>query len=73
MFQSAQFELSRLEHHHGGDEWHDMHEVTQPHDPADSDPERSWANGRIFKCNVCEDEIRVTVPDASGLERAVTR
>ena len=69
MFQTAQFELARLEHNHGGDEWHAMEEVN---DAAGSDPERKWAGGRIFRCTVCEDEIRVTLPDPSHVEGART-
>ena len=63
MFQSSHIELARLQHHHGGNEWHDMLEVTPNHDAAESDPERSWSRGRIFRCSTCEDEIRVTLPD----------
>lgn len=72
MFQLAQFELARLEHHHGGHEYHYMNEVTEPHSPADTDPERDWARGRIYRCSVCEDEIRVTLPDPSPIEGAIT-
>lgn len=72
MFQLAQFELARLEHHHGGNEYHYMNEVTGPHSPADTDPERDWARGRIYRCSVCEDEIRVSLPDPSPIEGAIT-
>ena len=73
MFQSAQFELARLEHNHGGGEWHDMEEIpSSAHDSAEADPEREWTRGRIFRCKVCADEIRVTVPDPSPIEGART-
>ena len=73
MFQTAQFELARLEHNHGGNEWHDMEEVSSAaHDSAESDPERTWSRGRIFRCTVCADEIRVTLPDPSPIEGART-
>ena len=72
MFQSAQFELARLEHNHGGGEWHDMEEIGPGHDAADSDPEREWSRGRIFRCTVCADEIRVLTPDPSPIEGART-
>jgi hypothetical protein len=71
VFQFAQFELARLEHNHGGDEYHDMYEVTSAHDSAESDPERDWARGRIYRCTVCEDEIRVSLPDPSPIEGAI--
>ena len=68
MFQTSRIELARLEHSHGGNEWHEMHDVTPAHDSAESDPERSWTRGRIFRCSTCDDEIRVTLQDE---ERAV--
>ncbi len=72
MFQWAQFELARLEHHHGDNDWHEMQEVTPAHDAAESDPERQWGTGRIFRCTTCEDEIRVLAPDPSPIEGART-
>ena len=72
MFQWAQFELARLEHHHGGDEYHDMQDVTPGHDSAESDPERQWSAGKIFRCSVCEAEVRVSFADPSPIEGART-
>ena len=69
MFRTAEFELARLEHGHGGNEWHAMEEVG---DAAGSDPERKWSSGRIFRCTVCADEIRVTLPDPNHVEGART-
>ena len=64
MFQSAAFEqIQRIQHSHGGDDWHDMIEVTPAHNVAEQDPERSWTTGRVFRCSTCEDEIRVMGPD----------
>jgi hypothetical protein len=63
VFQFSQLELARLQHWHGGDEWHDMTEVTPAHDAAEADPERSWSSGRIFRCSTCEDEIRIVGQD----------
>lgn len=74
MFQSSGFELARFEHSHGGNEWHDMHDVTPSHDAAESDPERAWQRGRILRCSACEDEIRVMMPDqdrAGGADRVL--
>jgi hypothetical protein len=72
VFQSAQFELARLEHNHGGGEWHEMREVSEVHDAAESDPERGWREGKIFRCTTCEDEIRVVMPDPSPIEGSLT-
>ena len=73
MFQAAQFELARLEHSHGNNDWHEMSEVTSDHDVAGSDPERQWARGRIYRCTACEDEIRVVMPDPMPVESAITQ
>lgn len=72
MFQIGEIERALLEHHHGGDEWHRMEEVT-PHDAAQHDPERSWGRGRIFRCTTCEDEIRISAGDDSANEGARAR
>jgi hypothetical protein len=72
VFQSSAIELARLQHHHGGNEWHDMEEVSVSHDSAGSDPERSWARGRIFRCTSCEDEVLLIPHDATPVEGAIT-
>jgi hypothetical protein len=72
LFQSAQIELARLEHHHGGGDWHAMEEVSAGHDPAASDPERSWGRARIFRCTACEDEVQIVPADPSPIEGALT-
>jgi hypothetical protein len=73
VFQSAQIELARLEHHHGGGDWHEMVEVSPGHDSASGDPERNWAHGRIFRCTSCEDEVQVIAADPSPVEGAITQ
>ena len=74
MFQTAAIELARLEHSHGGDDWYEMEDVTptEGHAAAERDPERQWAHGRIFRCKECADEIRVSLPDPSPVEGALT-
>ena len=64
MFQSSAFDLTRkVQHWHGGDDWEDMQEVTPSHDAAESDPERSWKSGRIFRCAACDEQFRIAGPD----------
>ena len=63
MFAARSFEVARIQHSHGQNDWHDMTDVTAAHDTAESDPERGWVRGRIFRCSTCEDEIRVDLPD----------
>ena len=73
MFQlQGALSLGQIQHHHGGNEWHDMYEVEDAHDPASIDPERSWQRAKIYRCSTCEDEIRVVVPDEAGDEGART-
>ena len=62
MFASRSYEVSRIQHDHGGGEWHDMVDVTD-NSSAQQDPERGWLRGRIFRCSACQDEIRVQEPD----------
>lgn len=50
--------FERVEHRHGND-WHPMSAEEDLHDPATADPERSWARGIIFRCQSCDDAIRV--------------
>lgn len=59
MFQLSQLDLARFEHSHGEGDWHEMLEVSPGHDSSESDPERSWAHGRLYRCSSCADEIRV--------------
>jgi hypothetical protein len=63
LFQLSGIDLARFEHHHGGTEWHDMNEVSASHSSAESDPERDWQRGKVYRCSTCEDEIRVSLPD----------
>ncbi|MDP8905167.1 MAG: hypothetical protein M3N29_07610 [Chloroflexota bacterium] len=60
-------ELARVEHRHGAS-WHEMHDVTPEHDPAEGDVERTWARARILRCATCEEEVRV-VGRADGTPR----
>ncbi len=65
MFQLSGLQLLGFEHSHGDNDWHRMHEVTAAHDSAASDPERQWDRGhRIFRCDSCSEEIRVSTPDS---------
>jgi len=50
----------RVEHSHGNNQWGTMEEVR---DPAQTDEERQWSRHRIFRCNSCEEEIRVEIPE----------
>ena len=49
--------LLRMEHRHG-DRWVRL-EPTPEHDAAESDPERAWVSGRIYRCPECSEVVRV--------------
>jgi hypothetical protein len=72
VFQAAQLEASRVQHNHGGNEWHDMVEASPGHDSAGSDPERGWGRARIFRCTTCEDEIQILPADPTPVEGVIT-
>lgn len=46
----------RLQHRHDDGEWVEMR---PHHDPAEHDPERSWARGTIFRCTTCAESASV--------------
>ena len=50
----------RLEHRHDDGSWSTLEPRPSHHDPAEHDPERDWANGRIYVCSSCNEEVRVT-------------
>ncbi|HEY5488382.1 MAG TPA: hypothetical protein VIK00_00960 [Candidatus Limnocylindrales bacterium] len=64
MFAARSYEVARIQHGHGSDEWHDMVDVTDQ-DSTKQDPERGWSRGRIFRCTTCSDEIRIDTPQES--------
>jgi hypothetical protein len=67
MFQlsGAEF-LLRLEHRHSDGSWSPLEPQQSHHDPAELDPERAWANGRIYRCPSCAEEVRVVDPATEG-------
>ncbi len=53
-----------LEHRHSDGSWSPLQPVHEPHDPAETDPERGWtAKARLFICRSCDEQVRV-VQDA---------
>jgi hypothetical protein len=56
-----------VEHLHDDGTWSPMEIEPAPEDPAERDPERRWAIGRIYVCTRCEERVRVTLPPSEGL------
>jgi hypothetical protein len=52
-----------LRHRHSDGTWSPLTEVSPSHDPAASDPERSWGFGRLFRCSTCGEEVVVEPED----------
>jgi hypothetical protein len=59
MFQLNSELLLRLEHRHSDGSWSRLEPDTSHHDPAEHDPERGWAKGRIYRCRACDEQVRV--------------
>ena len=58
MFQaSGRMAEMEIQHRHNDGAWSPL----QPahHDPAAHDPERDWANGAVYVCTSCGEEVRV--------------
>jgi hypothetical protein len=48
----------QLEHRHNDGSWSVLER--EAHDTADSDPERSWLSGLLFRCRSCDEQVRIT-------------
>jgi hypothetical protein len=59
--------MYKVQHRHKDGSWADMAEVRPPHDAADLDPERSWVDGRLFKCTTCEEGVEMRPLDDERL------
>jgi hypothetical protein len=58
-----------LEHRHADGSWSRLEPVREAHDPAETDPERSWTSAvRLFICRSCDEEVRIRTdePDAEA-------
>ena len=52
--------LFRVEHQHNDGTWSTLEAVEHdPHDPAESDPERDWDRGHVYVCTSCQERVRV--------------
>ena len=62
------YQTVKLLHRHSDVDWSPMQEVSR-HDPAATDPERSWMSGaRVFRCSACEAEIVIAPASAGDVE-----
>jgi hypothetical protein len=49
----------RVQHRHEDGSWGTFEPAPSHHDPAAHDVEREWANGTLYRCTSCADEIVV--------------
>ena len=49
----------RMQHRHGDGTWGTLEQRPSHHDAADHDPERDWAQGNVFVCTTCDEEVRL--------------
>ncbi len=54
--------LLRLEHRHSDGSWSRLEPRPQHHDATDHDPERSWADGQLYVCSTCDEQVVVRNP-----------
>jgi hypothetical protein len=59
----------QLQHRHDDGSWGSFEPDRTHHDPADHDPERDWANGTIYRCTTCDEEILVSTVDDPEVTR----
>ena len=70
MDQSRMAELMfRLEHRHSDGSWSSLEPRPQHHDVAEHDPEIAWAEGQIYACPTCDEQVRVNIPGGGATER----
>ena len=49
--------LRTFEHRHSDGSWERMEQSA--HDPAALDPEAGWADGVVFVCRTCDEQVRI--------------
>lgn len=59
--------LYRLEHRHNDGSWASLQPRPAHHDPASHDPEASWAEGEVYACLTCDEQVRVRRPVGGGV------
>jgi hypothetical protein len=56
----------RVRHRHSDGSWGALDAQPSHHDPAAHDPERDWANGTIYVCRTCDEEVQIGPFDDPG-------
>ncbi|HEY8870546.1 MAG TPA: hypothetical protein VIM30_14315 [Candidatus Limnocylindrales bacterium] len=53
----------RISHRHSDGSWVELEPKPDSHDPAATDPEREWPNGKVFRCASCYEEVVLVRPE----------
>jgi hypothetical protein len=59
----------RVHHRHEDGSWGSFEPGPSHHDPDAHDEEREWANGTLYRCTTCDEEIVVGHVDDPGSPR----
>jgi hypothetical protein len=51
--------MLRLDHRHNDGSWSSLEPRSVHHDPSAHDPEGDWADGEIYVCTTCDEQVRV--------------
>jgi hypothetical protein len=65
LLQVAEYKV-RLRHRHDDGSMADFEPVVSHHSPSDHDPERDWANGTLYRCTRCDEEVLVSPVEEAG-------
>jgi hypothetical protein len=55
-----------IEHRHSDGSWSPFVPARAHHDPAEHDPERDWDQGIVYRCQACEEEVRIAPAGGAG-------
>lgn len=62
--------LDRVEHRHGESDCHPMQAEDPSGGPASRDRETDWAGAKVYRCQSCDDSIRLALrADETGSVR----
>jgi hypothetical protein len=57
-----------IEHRHSDGSWSRLSPFRGHHDAAEHDPEREWDTGTVYRCEACEEEVRLVPAGADEFD-----
>ena len=51
---------------HNDGTWGSLERRQEHHDPSAHDPEAGWAEGDLYVCTTCDEQVRVQYPAGGG-------